>query len=133
MNKYHSGGLWTNTCCSHPFPGEDLKHAAERRLYEEMGITCQLRHAFHFIYHAHLDCELIEHELDHVFIGTTDDIPRINTNEVNDFAYVNLNKLQDQLSKNPELFTVWFKIIFSRFRDGTTNLFYSDKQNNPDT
>ena len=78
-------------------------------------------------------CELIEHELDHVFIGTTDDIPRINTNEVNDFAYVNLNKLQDQLSKNPELFTVWFKIIFSRFRDGTTNLFYSDKQNNPDT
>ena len=82
LTKYHSPGLWTNTCCSHPMPGEDVAVAAHRRLQEEMGMACTLVKTFDFVYRAELDNDLIEHEFDHVFFGRTNDIPVINPDEV---------------------------------------------------
>ena len=81
LGKYHSPGLWTNTCCSHPYPGENPTEAANRRLKEEMGMVADLEFAFKFQYKCDFDNGLIEHELDHVFMGKTDDIPHLNTDE----------------------------------------------------
>jgi isopentenyl-diphosphate Delta-isomerase len=112
VSKYHSGGLWTNACCSHPRPGEEVKVAAQRRLQEEMGITCSLMQLMRFKYKAYLDQGLIEHELDHVFIGYTDDQPVPNTNEVCDWDYYTMEELHKLLRLNPDLFTAWFRLIF---------------------
>lgn len=109
--KYHSSGLWTNTCCSHPLPGESLETATLRRLKEEMGIVVQPTFAFSFIYRAPLDHELTEHELDHVFIGTYNDAPAINEKEVEDWKYVDLKWLREDVEKHPNAYTVWFKLI----------------------
>ena len=87
FHKYHSGGLWTNTCCSHPRNGETTIQAANRRLMEEMGMSCVLTEEFSFIYKAKLDNDLYEHELDHVLFGTTDLLPQINKEEVADYKY----------------------------------------------
>ena len=110
LTKYHSGGLWTNTCCSHPRSGEAPIDAAHRRLQEEMGFDCDLKKAFHFIYRSELDHNLIEHELDHVFIGKFDGVPKINPDEVHEYKYIDLDTLVQDVSDRPELYTEWFKI-----------------------
>jgi len=114
FNKYHSGGLWTNACCSHPRPGEALEQAAARRLQEEMGFACQLRRVFQFIYKAELDGGLIEHELDHVFIGTYNGVVHPNANEVADFRWHNVQTIKNNLKHSLEKYTVWFKLAFGR-------------------
>ena len=111
QNKYHSSGLWTNTCCSHPLPGESLEEATRRRLNEEMGIEMQPTFSYTFIYKAHLDQDLIEHELDHVFVGTFNGSPTINKKEVEDWKYVDLHWLKQDIQENPAFYTVWFKLI----------------------
>ena len=113
-DKYHSAGLWSNTCCSHPFPGEETSDAANRRLKEEMGLTADLRFAFSFIYKAELDNGLIEHELDHIYYGKSDDIPLINPEEVSDYKYISLSDLARDMQSNPEKYTEWFKICFNK-------------------
>lgn len=111
-NKYHSGGLWSNTCCSHPKPGESIKDAAHRRLKEEMGMEADLSHAFSFVYKSNLDNDLTEHELDHVFLGETNSIPKMNEEEVEDYRYVSVEYLKDDIKKNPNHYTEWLKICF---------------------
>lgn len=114
LHKYHSAGLWTNTCCSHPRPGESTLEAANRRLKEEMGIDCELKHEMEFIYKAPFDNGLIEHEYDHVFIGHTDFIPTINPNEVAEFKYIEVAPLRRDIHNNPHEYTAWFKIIMDK-------------------
>ncbi|KAA0992524.1 isopentenyl-diphosphate Delta-isomerase [Dyadobacter aurulentus] len=112
FGKYHSEGLWSNTCCSHPFPDESAHHAAVRRLREEMGITAGLDFLFTFQYRAALENGLTENELDHVFWGISDEKPLINTEEVSDFKYIKLSDLKKDLSQNPSRYTEWLKICF---------------------
>lgn len=113
--KYHSPGLWTNTCCSHQREGESNFEAGNRRLMEEMGMTVPLKELFSFIYKASFDNGLTEHELDHVMVGYSDDDPEINTDEVADFKWVHIDTLKKDLYDKPEDYTVWFAIIFDRF------------------
>lgn len=112
--KYHSNGLWTNTCCSHPLPGETSISAAHRRLSEEMGLKADLHEVFWFTYQEPLDNNLTEHELDHVFVGFTDEHPTINTDEVIDWKYMDYNDLAADISDYPQNYTAWFKMIFKR-------------------
>ena len=112
MNKYHSGGLWTNACCSHPYPKEDIKTAAERRLIEEMGISVELEKSFDFIYKKELDKGLTEHEFDHVFIGYSDMLPSLNYEEAEDWDYLTSEELELSMEIEPESYTEWFKILF---------------------
>ncbi len=114
-SKYHSGGLWTNTCCSHPREGEDILDAANRRLDEEMGIKTSLRKVYDFIYKAELDNQLTEHEFDHVFYGVFDNDPILNKNEAEDFKWVDMETLNNNIIKNEDNYTVWFKIAFEYF------------------
>lgn len=114
LSKYHSPGLWTNTCCSHPRPGENVTDAANRRLIEEMGIETKVEKAFKFIYKADLDQGLTEHELDYVFIGEYEGIIAPNSLEVSDYYYENVETIQQQMIAKPEHYTVWFKIAFPR-------------------
>ena len=111
--KYHSGGLWTNTCCSHPRDKESTIDAAYRRLNEEMGMTCDLELKFNFIYKAKLDNNLYEHELDHVFFGFSDTIPKINKKEVCAFDYKTLEFLKKDIIISPNNYTEWFKICLN--------------------
>ena len=113
--KYHSGGLWTNTCCSHPREGEDIFDAANRRLNEEMGIKTSLRKVYDFIYKAELDNQLTEHEFDHVFYGVYDNDPILNKDEADDFKWVDMETLNNDIVKNEDNYTVWFKIAFEYF------------------
>lgn len=112
LSKYHSPGLWTNTCCSHPRACETLEEATSRRLMEEMGMTCPMHEVYTFIYKAPVGQGLTEHEFDHVFIGQSDDIPNINTDEVASWKYMRLDDLKKDLELYPELYTEWFKITF---------------------
>ena len=112
LSKYHSPGLWTNTCCSHPRYGETLEEATSRRLMEEMGMTCPMHEVYTFIYKAPVGQGLTEYEFDHVFIGQSDDIPNINTDEVASWKYMRLDDLKKDLELYPELYTEWFKITF---------------------
>ena len=114
-SKYHSGGLWTNTCCSHPREGEDTLDAANRRLDEEMGIKTSLRKVYDFIYKAELDNQLTEHEFDHVFYGVCDNDPILNKDEAEDFKWVDMETLNNDIMKNEDNYTVWFKIAFEYF------------------
>ncbi len=111
--KYHSGGLWTNTCCSHPLPGESMEAATRRKLMQEMGIDLVPEFAFKFQYKVNLDKGLIEHEYDHVFIGRYDDEPIVNPKEVEDWKFVSIDELIDDMKKNPESYTSWFKLILN--------------------
>lgn len=111
--KYHSGGLWTNTCCSHPLPDESIENASRRRLKEEMGIDLQPQFAFKFIYKTDLDNNLIEHEFDHVFIGAFDGIPVINREEVDEWKFMNLHSLRMDMKRSPESYTEWFKLMIN--------------------
>src|SRR3990167_6682430 len=109
-HKYHSPGLWTNTCCSHPSPGEDTLAAGQRRLQEEMGIETMLKWAGKFHYIAHFDNGLIENEVDHVLIGSlVDPVFQVNPLEVQDYHWVNLSTLKEELTSLPEKFTPWLK------------------------
>lgn len=111
VNKYHSGGLWSNATCSHPRPNETNREAAERRLHEEMGLRTKLTEIFQFIYKAELDHGLTEYELDHVFIGISDEIPEINPSEVIAWKYISESKLRNDMNIHPENYTVWFRLI----------------------
>lgn len=113
-SKYHSGGLWTNTCCSHPRLGESVEVAAERRLLEEMGMTCSFDSQFSFVYKATLDDGLIEHELDHVLVGYTDEHPIPNPNEVASWRYISIDAVRDEIGADESKFTTWFKICFDQ-------------------
>ncbi|MDR3693645.1 isopentenyl-diphosphate Delta-isomerase [Mucilaginibacter sp.] len=113
-NKYHSGGKWTNTCCSHPPPGEKTLDAAHRRLYEEMGMECELHYAFNFIYRAGFEDGMSEHELDHVFWGVSDCAPIPEPNEVAAFEFISVEELAADLKLNPGLYTEWLKICFEK-------------------
>ena len=117
LDKYHSNGLWTNTCCSHPRPGESNLEAARRRLLEEMGMEAELSELFHFVYREVLDNDLTEYELDHVFVGISDQVPRINADEVHNYKYVTYEDLQEDIKKNPWSYTVWFLKIVNRVNE----------------
>ena len=114
-SKYHSGGLWTNTCCSHPREGEDTLDAANRRLIEEMGIETSLRKVHDFIYKAELDNDLTEHEFDHVLYGIYNEDPIINEDEADDFKWIDMDSLNEDIKKNRDNYTIWFKIAFEYF------------------
>ncbi|MFV0237569.1 MAG: isopentenyl-diphosphate Delta-isomerase [Flavobacteriales bacterium] len=113
--KYHSPLLWTNTCCSHPRDGETYLEGAQRRLQEEMGISCPLEKKFHFIYRADVGHNLIEHELDHVFIGYYNENPILNPKEVSNFKWLTIEEIQKELRVQPKNYTEWFKIIFNEY------------------
>lgn len=113
-SKYHSAELWTNTCCSHPRKGETIERAAARRLMEEMGMKCKLEVKGSFIYKAELEHGLIEHEYDYVLMGTSDDIPVINKSEADDYKYMSVTKLKEDLQKNPSSYTFWIAEIIRR-------------------
>ena len=115
LDKYHSPGLWTNTCCSHPRESEGNIEAGVRRLKEEMGFTTPLKPMFSFIYKSKFDNGLTEHEFDHVLLGYYDKQPLINTIEVSEWKWMSLDKIILEIKNKPEDFTVWFKIIFERF------------------
>ncbi|WP_410220709.1 isopentenyl-diphosphate Delta-isomerase [Pedobacter sp.] len=108
-HKYHGAKLWTNTCCSHPQLNEDMRMGAEERLKYEMGLKCNLKFLYSFIYKAEVENNLIENEYDHVFIGLSDDEPTINKEEVQDYKWMNLNKVLEDINLNPEVYTYWFK------------------------
>lgn len=109
--KYHSAGLWTNTCCSHPHPGEDIRIAAKRRLKEEMGIELQPEFAYSFIYRAALSPEMTEHELDHVFTGTFNGVPVPDSAEIESWKFIDLHTLKEDVRENPDRYTAWFRLI----------------------
>jgi isopentenyl-diphosphate delta-isomerase len=111
LNKYHFGGLWSNTCCSHPAPDEDLMEAAHRRLQEEMGFDTPLTQAFSFIYKAtDHKSRLTEHELDSVFVGRYDGEIHPDLQEIEAYRWITLDALNREMAEHPEQFTEWFKI-----------------------
>ena len=114
FDKYHSNGLWTNTCCTHPVPGETDLSAASRRLKEEMGIECGLKKLFSFIYKEKLDNDLTEYELDHVFFGVTGKDPVINISEVEEWEAISFGELEIDIKLNPQKYTYWFKEIYKK-------------------
>ena len=115
LHKYHSPGLWTNTCCSHQRKGEDNITAGKRRLKEEMGFSTPLETLFSFIYKAPFENGLTEHELDHVLLGYYEKSPKINLDEVAEWRWMDLESVAKSIKEIPDDFTVWFKIIFERF------------------
>lgn len=123
-NKYHNGGLWTNTCCSHPLPGENVLKAAYRRLSEEMGFTTSLSPAFNFIYNATFDNGLIEHEFDHVFTGIYEGEIKVDKTEISDYCYKKLKDIDDSFQTHPQKYTEWFKIALPQIK-----LFHEKKFN----
>jgi len=112
--KYHSAGLWSNTCCSHPYHGEKIPDAVNRRLKEEMGLQCTTQFKFCFTYKTDFDNGLIEHEFDHVYFGESDDLPVPNGEEVKAFKYITLQNLQEQIALHPEKYTAWMKICLPK-------------------
>lgn len=117
LKKYHSPGLWTNTCCSHQRDGESSLEAGKRRLLEEMGFTADLKETTSFIYRAPFDNGLTEYEFDHILVGTYTDEPVLNTDEVADWKWMSLEKVKTDILENPGDYTAWFKIIFEKFYD----------------
>lgn len=119
--KYHSAGLWSNTCCSHPRPGEKIEDAAHRRLQEEMGFDCPLESAFSFLYRAPLDGGMIEHEFDHVFVGVHAGDPDPDPEEVGAWRWATAERVHRELAGAPHTFTHWFALAFEKLSaDGRT-------------
>lgn len=117
-NKYHTSNLWTNTCCSHPRPGEDTLAAAHRRLQEEMGFDCQLKEMFSFSYKVHFPTDnLFEHEFDHVFFGTFDGEPILNPEEAQNYTWITLEALEQDMKQTPEKYTYWLKTCFDKVKN----------------
>lgn len=114
LSKYHCPGLWTNTCCSHPRPGETIGEAANRRLKEEMGFDCPLKEVFNFVYKTPVPPDLTEHEFDHVLVGTYEGPPVPNPVEVVECKWVRLDTLQADILAHPEKYTPWFRIIMEK-------------------
>ena len=114
-HKYHSPLLWTNTCCSHQRVGESNIEAGKRRLQEEMGFETELKESISFIYKAPFDNGLTEHELDHVMIGYYNEAPQINREEVESWKWMKIEDVKTDMLQNPNIYTVWFKIIFDEF------------------
>ncbi|MEK7535609.1 MAG: isopentenyl-diphosphate Delta-isomerase [Patescibacteria group bacterium] len=114
MSKYHSGGLWSNACCSHPHPNEKLQEATHRRLEEEMGFDCDLKEKFSFIYKTNFENGLVEHEFLHIFIGTWDATPKVDPEEADEWAWIDMAKLQADLATHPEKYTYWFKLALPK-------------------
>lgn len=119
--KYHSGGLWTNACCSHPYAGEDTEPAAHRRLKEEMGFDTVLEKSFSFVYKAHLDNGLIEYEFDHVFTGEYDGEISPAAEEVSEYKYMPLEEMLADLNQNPQNYTAWFQIAIPKLMEYLAN------------
>jgi len=117
QSKYHSGGLWTNTCCGHPRDGEELMSAAHRRLKEEMGFDCDITEVLTFTYEARLDKGLTEHEFLHVFVGTHNDAPVLNPEEADDWKWVSMEELTTDIAENAENYTFWFKILLEKTKE----------------
>ncbi len=114
LNKYHSGGLWTNACCSHPRPGENTIDAATRRLNEELGFSTQLIKVFDFTYNAPFDNGLTEYEFDHVYTGSFDGDITPNDHEVKDYCFKSMNDIQESLVNHPNKYTAWFHLAFPK-------------------
>ncbi|MEQ9424933.1 MAG: isopentenyl-diphosphate Delta-isomerase [Cyclobacteriaceae bacterium] len=121
-NKYHSGGLWANTCCSHPIKGEGQETTVLRRLNEEMGFTCPIKPLFSFVYKTTLDNDLTEYEYDHVYLGHFDGSPSPNPNEVADWKWVSLADLKTDLAQNPKKYVFWLSEAFPKFEVEISNL-----------
>ena len=117
LNKYHSGGLWTNACCSHPIPEETTSTAATRRLKEELGFQTPIKKIFDFIYKAEFENGLTEYEFDHVFAGVFDGDVETNSDEVMDISYQSVAAIKHSLNNNPEQFTAWFHIAFPKVEE----------------
>ena len=115
LSKYHSPGLWTNTCCSHQREGETNIDAGKRRLQEEMGFSTDLKDTISFIYKAPFDNGLTEHEFDHILVGNFEGEPNLNPDEVAAWKWVSLEDLKEDMKKNPDIYTEWFKIIFDKY------------------
>lgn len=115
QTKYHSKGLWSNTCCGHPRPGEAVEQASRRRLWEEMGFDSDLRKLFAFIYSANVDEELIEHEYDHILVGWFDGTPQPDPDEVAEWKWADLRSLSGDIEARPESYTYWFRLSFNGF------------------
>jgi isopentenyl-diphosphate delta-isomerase len=116
-SKYHSGGLWTNACCSHPYEGQETKAAAEKRLQEEMGFTVTLNKVFDFVYRAPFENGLTEYEFDHVFVGSHSGDILPDPNEVQDFCFMQMESIRNALVSHPQQYTAWFKIAFPKLED----------------
>lgn len=112
--KYHGAHLWTNACCSHPFPGEKVEDAAQRRLKEELGFATELKEIFSFTYHAKVENDLIEHEFDHVFAGEFENEINPDPKEVSDYRFESIKQIKEEIQTYPEKFTSWFKIAFPK-------------------
>ena len=117
LGKYHCPGLWTNTCCSHPRPGETVEAAADRRLYEEMGFSTELSSVFSFVYRAKVGSGLVEHELDHVFVGKYQGEICSNPDEVNAYRFISVQELLSDVEINPGNYTPWFKVCLPQVID----------------
>jgi isopentenyl-diphosphate delta-isomerase len=117
LNKYHSAGLWTNSCCSHPQPDEEILIAAQRRLQEEMGFTANLEKIFDFIYRADFNNGLTEYEFDHVFAGEYEGAISFNQHEVMDYCYKSMEEVQHLLQQQPQKFTQWFLLAFPKIEE----------------
>jgi len=117
LNKYHSGGLWTNSCCSHPQPDEEILIAAQRRLQEEMGFTANLEKIFDFIYRADFNNGLTEYEFDHVFAGEYEGVINFNQHEVRDYCYKSMEEVRHSLQQQPQKFTQWFRLAFPKMEE----------------
>ena len=116
-SKYHSPLLWTNTCCSHQRSGETSLSAGKRRLMEEMGFVTDLKELFTFIYKAPFENGLTEHELDHVLLGYYEQDPDINREEVQDWKWMSIQEIAEDMKASPESYTAWFRIVFNRFQN----------------
>jgi len=115
LHKYHTPGLWTNTCCSHQRDGESNLEAGKRRLQEEMGFVTELEEKTSFIYKAPFENGLTEHEYDHIMVGYFNEEPIVNPDEVASWKWMSLDAVKTDIKENPNLYTAWFKIIFEKF------------------
>ncbi|MBU0049647.1 isopentenyl-diphosphate Delta-isomerase [Klebsiella pneumoniae] len=114
ISKYHSGGLWANTCCSHPLPNELLSDAIHRRLDEELGMQCDMQSIGTILYNEKVTDDLIEHEFDHLFLGFSNELPHSNPDEVMNYRWVSLDTLYQDTEKNPQNYSIWFRYILNR-------------------
>ena len=130
LKKYHGAGLWSNACCSHPYPDETVETAAARRLQEELGFNTNLEKAFAFTYRAPVENNLIEHEYDHVFCGEYESELDFNDQEVEDVAYVTIPDLEAVIASQPSSFTTWFRLVFPQVKDWWQKKQVSEKQKN---
>ena len=128
LNKYHSGGLWSNACCGHPFPGEETEQAANRRLKEELGIEIPLKNLFSFMYRAEVNQGLIEHEIDHVFTGELDGELSIDRKEIADISFRDMPGLKRSVQEDPEKYTTWFRLAFPKIFDWWQARYCANKQ-----